>query len=195
MEIRKWFADPVWNFKLDVDTETLSKFVYNQANNNKSVHKSNRGGWQSEMFFEPTPELEDLYSQINNCLKVAQKDMGIRTNADVRLNYGWFNLNPPHAWNVRHLHPKSLFSGAFYVKVPEGNCGSIEFYRNPIVLSYMDQSIVEEWNDISSMIATYPAEENRLLIFPSWMEHAVTPNFTNEDRISFSFNTEHKVYL
>jgi len=33
-----------------------------------------------------------------------------------------------------------------------------------------------------------------LLIFPSYVEHEVLENLTNEDRISFSFNTKTHYY-
>ena len=36
-------------------------------------------------------------------------------------------------------------------------------------------------------------KEGRLVIFPSWMSHQVTPNFTNEDRISYSFNITYQI--
>ena len=37
-------------------------------------------------------------------------------------------------------------------------------------------------------IITIPPKENMLLVFPSWVPHAVETNLSNEDRISLSFN-------
>jgi uncharacterized protein (TIGR02466 family) len=84
-----------------------------------------------------------------------------------------------------------VFSGVYYVKVPEGDCGDIIFYRENIVLSYLPPHIVEDWNDMTSGTANYKAKQGTLLIFPSWVEHSVTANFTQEDRISISFNTNY----
>ena len=40
--------------------------------------------------------------------------------------------------------------------------------------------------DIS--ISTIPLKEYMLLVFPSWVPHAVETNLSDEDRISLSFN-------
>ena len=37
-------------------------------------------------------------------------------------------------------------------------------------------------------IITIPPKENMLLVFPSWVPHAVETNLSDEDRISLSFN-------
>ena len=37
-------------------------------------------------------------------------------------------------------------------------------------------------------------EKGKLVLFPSWLEHYVEPNLTNEDRISMSFDTQIHVY-
>ena len=33
-------------------------------------------------------------------------------------------------------------------------------------------------------------EKGKLVLFPSWLEHYVEPNLTNENRISLSFDTK-----
>ena len=33
-----------------------------------------------------------------------------------------------------------------------------------------------------------PAEKNKMYVFPSWLKHSVTPNQSEEERISISFN-------
>ena len=79
----------------------------------------------------------------------------------------------------------------YYPKVPKGECGDLIFYRDNLMLSYLPSYIVDEWNDLTSGTTTYIPKDSMLLIFPSWFEHSVTANLTNEDRISISFNTNY----
>jgi uncharacterized protein (TIGR02466 family) len=84
-----------------------------------------------------------------------------------------------------------LFSGVYYPKIPNGECGDLIFYRDHVMLSYLPSYIVEDWNDMTSGTTVYKARTGMLLIFPSWLEHSVTTNLTTEDRISISFNTNY----
>ena len=45
-------------------------------------------------------------------------------------------------------------------------------------------------NPLNSCVWEIEPVENRLLIFPSWLEHQVLPNITQKDRISLSFNID-----
>jgi uncharacterized protein (TIGR02466 family) len=41
---------------------------------------------------------------------------------------------------------------------------------------------------INAQAAEYGAKEGLLLVFPSWLQHAVQPNRSDSDRVSISFN-------
>ena len=45
-----------------------------------------------------------------------------------------------------------------------------------------------EWNRANSEVWSLDSSEDTLLIFPSWLDHYVEPNESDEDRISISFN-------
>ena len=62
-------------------------------------------------------------------------------------------------------------------------------------MSYLPDDIVAQWNEMTSGTVTKHPQECLLLVFPSWIEHSVTPNFTNEDRISLSFNSNSRYYI
>lgn len=194
MQLEKWFCEPVWNFNLDLDLDALSKYAYDLAETQPSNQRSNRGGWQSPIIDQFDDILEPIKDQINISLKNAKKSMGLKDEYNFEMQTGWFNINGPGSWNVKHLHPNSVFSGTVYLKVPQGEPGNIQFYRHSIVLSYLDDDLIKDYNEMTSGTVTYKAQENCCLIFPSWIEHQVTPNFTDQDRISFSFNTGKVVY-
>jgi uncharacterized protein (TIGR02466 family) len=197
--IDKWFANPVWEIALDLDTSELISYCYNLKEQNPGVNKSNKGGWHSPNLFgnemnnlvAPPNVYLKLLDQINEALIIVHESMGLKISTPSYATESWIMINQPNSYNLRHLHPRSVFSGVYYLQVPEGDCGDIILYRENTMLSYLPPHIVEDWNDMTGGTATYKAKQGTLLIFPSWVEHSVTPNFTQQDRISISFNTNY----
>jgi uncharacterized protein (TIGR02466 family) len=189
--IDKWFANPIWETTLELNNDEIIDYAYNLQKINPGHLKSNRGGWQCTDIVNPPPSYIKLIDSINDILIDVHKTMGLKIEYPSYVAGSWININPFGSYNLRHLHPRSLFSGVYYPKVPNGECGDIIFYRDNVMLSYLPSHIVEDWNDITSGTTTYKAKPGMLLIFPSWLEHSVTTNLTTEDRISISFNTNY----
>jgi len=197
--IDKWFANPVWEIALDLDTSELIPYSYTLKKQNPGVNKSNKGGWHSPNLFgnemnnlvAPPNVYLKLLDQINEALIIVHESLGLKISTPSYATESWIMINQPNSYNLRHLHPRSVFSGVYYLQVPEGDCGDIILYRENTMLSYLPPHIVEDWNDMTGGTATYKAKQGTLLIFPSWVEHSVTPNFTQQDRISISFNTNY----
>ena len=80
--------------------------------------------------------------------------------------YIWLNINYPGSYNVDHAHAGRDKSGVFYVKTPE-NCGNLVFTKT-------DEEIVPK----PGLVITFNIDTR----------HAVTPNFSDDTRISFAFN-------
>jgi len=192
MIANKWFGTPVWETVLDnIDNEAIIEYAYNLKANKPGTTKSNRGGWQCYDIENPNQAYLNLINVCNNLVMDVHLSMGLKENFPSYIEGSWININPPQSFNLKHLHPRSLFSGVYYACVPEGDCGDIIFHRDNLPLSYIPDYIVEEWNDLTSGTATYKIQTGMLLIFPSWFEHSVSPNFTNQDRISIAFNTNY----
>ena len=93
----------------------------------------------------------------------------------------WFSKFEKGCFAHVHNHGSSDISGVYYFKVPSG--GSELFFRNPI--SHLDSSLVYE--HLSSGIDIKP-EQGSILLFPSWLQHGVKTNMSDETRVSISFN-------
>ena len=74
------------------------------------------------------------------------------------------------------------------------NGGRFLFYRNFSEAALNSMGYMGEFKDGYVMqpydypIITIPPKENMLIVFPSWVPHAVETNLSKEDRISLSFN-------
>lgn len=194
LSLDQWFTTPIWKTYIDIDVEPLIEYLYKLKDRNIGYTVSNRGGWQSSELSDIPLAHEDLLYKINESLVEVHKQMGLKSSTPSIITSHWYNINPPSSYNVKHLHPHSVFSGAIYLQVPDGDCGNIVFHRENIFKSYLPTYIVDKWNPMTSELVSYKPEKLMLIIFPSCIEHEVLENLTEEDRISFSFNTKTHYY-
>jgi len=177
MECDLFFGSHLWSTIVDIDNANLEKEIYDFKNNNENHPYSSNGGYQGDLFYNK--EWIDKVAQ--NCPYREDKPL---SNIMV---YSWCNINPKGASNSRHLHADSniFLSGVYYVKVPKYS-GQIRFWdpRGPLVHVQKDH---EYFNDGMDFHFIDP-EPGLLIYFPSWLEHDVTVNDSDEDRISIAFN-------
>ena len=87
--------------------------------------------------------------------------------------------------NSRHHHGNSTLSCAYYVKAPS-NSGDIVYDPRPApVYSHPNSNGP---NSLNAMVNAISPTEGGLVIFPSYLDHSVNENLSNEERIVISFN-------
>ena len=76
-----------------------------------------------------------------------------------------------------------------YIKTPE-NCGHICFAHPSSSIAWSwGPPMIEKYNALNTNSVSMNPEKNLLLVFPSWLDHSVDPNQSDDIRISLSFNT------
>ena len=91
-------------------------------------------------------------------------------------------------WDAEELyHPESIISGVFYVKAPDKS-SMLRFFHPSADFMVRDWNVDLKCNMYTSSIWEILPEEGKLLLFPSWLEHEVDQNLSQEKRISISFN-------
>ena len=178
----------IHSFKLNFNLNDFYKYCVEYEKNNESNNKSGIGSFQSK-------EL-DLNNSIINLLAnsflenanfISFNNYKIKNK--LYLDNFWFNINRYKDFNLEHDHPGSILSGVYYVKTPK-NSGNLIFKNNNNRHLYLPDDCLIEYNTLNSSSYFLPPQENCLHIFPSWLVHYVEPNLSNEERISFSFNTK-----
>ena len=106
--------------------------------------------------------------------------------AEPRITSLWSIINPSNAYNSRHNHPNNLLSSAYYAKVPK-NSGTINFYDPRPAAAYLNAR-PRKINLINGETYTIVPKEGLLVLFPSYLQHDVEPNLSNEERVILSFN-------
>jgi uncharacterized protein (TIGR02466 family) len=165
-------------------TEIILRLLDENEKRKKTAFKSNRGGYQ-------TDPIDNFYlnkSFTTEALRCLQNNYNITKQAKLNLLNLWINKNYKGSFNVPHVHPKSNFSGIFYVEVAEKD-GQLIFIRNDKSNSFTDNSYFFNGLDFNVTYDIQP-KKNMFIIFPSHLDHMVMPHFDDKPRISVSFNFE-----
>lgn len=106
----------------------------------------------------------------------------------LEIERAWINVFPPGAQEALHSHDGSLFSSSYYVEAPE-NCGNIAF-PDPIGVrrSYREFTQTAGDNFLTLREMTFEPKPGRLIMFESWVPHAVHCNKSDKVRISIAVN-------
>lgn len=171
-------SNEVKEYFLDIG-ELSNDDIIDQVDQNKEnltfSHKIN-GRWENQyLSIDHVPQLKKIFhfackvgkKIIGKPLVVPYKEMGLP------MDEFWFNIARPGESTGWHDHKdRSVLSGVYYLKVPD-NAGDILFRKR-------DKDKIVEWNIRS--------ETGKLILFHSNIEHSVTINKSNHDRISIAFN-------
>ena len=174
----------------EIDNNELINYCYHCKENSTGVLKSNAGGWQSDSLSIPNAEIGKLADLIHHNLTKVAECWKLKTEKNtISLENIWININPVSAFNRPHVHPKSIFSGSYYVKSDEQVGGGIVFLHPAINFQYhINPDIVTDWNDFTSGTWRIQPKPGDLIIFPSFLNNYVEPNLLDSDRISIAFN-------
>ena len=196
MQETKLFYTPLWQEDLagaaddwPEQREAMLAKVYDMERAGKGVTKTNFGGWQSG---------DDIYVHaefhwvLNHIMRLSN-EIAPEYSPGLQFNNGhiWANINRKSDFNAVHTHPNCLLSGVIYLKASAEAQGTIQFF------DARDGSPTSHWNCFAPLedrtlltedVYTVNPVEGLMLFFPSWLRHWVTPNLTDDDRVSLSFN-------
>jgi len=106
----------------------------------------------------------------------------------LEIERAWINVFKPGAQEAQHTHDGSLLSCSYYVEAP-GNCGCIVF-PDPIGerRSYREFTRTVGRNLLTRREIAVEPQPGRLVMFESWLPHAVQCNKSEKVRISIAIN-------
>lgn len=160
----------------------------------EASHASLTTDYRQQNLFEQThPAVQWLHQCINKTLADYLSRSGVSVRVEWQLQ-GWANINRKGDYHTLHNHPHSYLSGTYYVNMPEQpasvggrddlNPGDISFFdprpqANMLAISGDPQ--IDPEHRVSPAAGT-------LLLWPSFVHHAVHPNLADQARVSISFN-------
>lgn len=187
MKSEEWFPTKVWYDNLEVDLNQLQDYCLSLDN---GVEVSNVGGFQSQTRNgnDYPEQFKTLFEEALKRAKLIGEEYDLLDSAEVVLINWWVNVNHKGNYNVLHTHPHAFLSSCFYVKNEDPE-SKIEFV-DPRVRKegYQYNGDYKQLNNLTYGRVLYDSTPGKLLVFPSWLEHRVYPNMSDEPRISIAFN-------
>lgn len=186
-----FFPTPVWVTKIDKYKETneeIYKYIKKLREvDEKGIIKSNIKGWHSNDFELKDIEVKNFINLISPQINQALVDMNWDiNNQHIKISSMWAIINIGGAANARHHHGNSAISAAYYVRAPK-NSGDLVFY-DPRPAPVYSHPHSKEPNHLNAMVNSVSPVEGALVLFPSYLDHSVNENLSNEERIVISFN-------
>ena len=174
---------------LRLDNQKIEKFCLERQKASAGRVISNGGGWQSDNLDAGTPELAELFAELQKRLDEVHRAFEFSPSTRQVITEAWININQKGHFNYSHDHPGSLFSGVYYVK-GGADKGELEL-KTPITphTYTISGEMVGSFNAFTGHAMVIPPVTGDLLIFPSWLLHRVNMSQSEEERISIAFNT------
>ncbi len=194
-KIYNLFPVPIFQYKIknyqEINQELLNYILELQKINKIGNAHSNKGGWHSPNFdlVNEGPPI-NFINKFKDFLKhIISSDMGWEYIPNKqRIVAMWAIINKKNSFNVMHNHQNCYLSASYYVRKPEDS-GDITFFDPKEAKTYRFPKI-EKYTEYSAGTVTIKPEEGDLLIFPSYLYHAVGENLSDDNRVVLSFNVD-----
>ena len=175
-----YFPTPIYiaDIKHPTLNQELERDIISWSNRDKGMIRTNIKGWHSDTNMNELPE----YAKLVDMLYSAQRTIYDQEyyESEPFLGNMWANINPPGGSNRAHIHPNSLWSGVYYVKAPQ-NSGQLKI-EDPRSVALMSRPRQKDVPKPDRLLREhhYEPKTGRLIMFPSWLNHCVDPNNSND---------------
>ena len=175
----------IYSFKNNTinNTEILN-LILQKEETEESRSISNIGGWQSseDLLFESS--FHEVKTFLFQCTDMLKKEL-YEDDAKFSLLQSWANVNRNGDYNMGHIHGNSHWSCVYYVTE---TYTSPLYFVDPRIRMGMDSSHYLLKNKYFNTLGSKKNMPGDVIFFPSWLEHGVSKNSTNNPRISIACN-------
>ena len=200
-ELRSYFPTPVAIASMP-DATTLNaelrRAILERERQDEGVQHSNLGGWQSDWDLEAWAG-EPVRRLLHGARELATKLTSDRAGQPVKIAWktnSWANVNRRNHGNEFHTHPGCYWSGTYYVD--DGGIGEdpalggefeIQDPRGVAPAMYAPLlGFAMPGGQSAGASERISPRSGQMILFPSWLAHAVRPYRGDRERISIAFN-------
>lgn len=179
------FATPLYLSKIEI-SDSLKNIIFNVK-----LHRRD----QARCYLSDNSNLLDIEDLLPLKVQVEshiKKYTDVVVGTDEEVNYpiikSWLIKHTEGDYAHRHVHLNSLFSGVIYLKTDEksGTFSLINPFRNAVPEALSPTT--HRFNHFNSRMWSFTPEENNIIIFPSFLEHMVSPCMSKQERYCLPFN-------
>ena len=188
------FPIPVLDTKIDDTITNNTLALVNKFVEEKNLLANSLPGDLVTTFYDDkdflgTLKAYDLLNEITVNSRTFMDLLGYDKDSHIEIS-SWLQCNKPQSHFFRHDHYSALVSGVIYLQTPE-KCGDIVFHT-PLEVrrahdTFYSRLKVKDSNYNYGDVRITP-QKGVMLLFESWLQHTVERNYSNDNRISVSFN-------
>lgn len=186
-EVHSLFPVPFYTSEIDIDLEDVRMKIEKLARYHEGLNDSDGYIYPKNEQLFGRKEFYDLKNEAKKHVDRFMREVLQYDYDDSFFSCSWFNINEPGSHHHRHYHPNSIISGVIFVTNPE-NSGKLLFNspnQRDILLAPKKGATGTKFSDGIFL----PAQDvGCISLFPSWLEHTVTKNLSNENRLTIAFN-------
>ena len=176
--------------------DPLRETILARKGGSKGIARSNIHGWHSDT------DMLEWGGEAARALALETMKLCGRYTRDVNAEQGrsryemgmemWANVSPAGASNQLHAHPSAFWSGVFYIDDggdTEEGALVLQDPRFPMTRMYASDLVFADRSGDKQLSQHWVRPEpGKLILFPSWLMHAVRPHKGARDRISIAMN-------
>ena len=178
--------------------DDLRRIILERERCEASQNRANAGGWhsQQDLLEWDDPVVGRLRPLLREAVEhMARSAMSVIRRADVSPGAvgpltikAWANISRRGNYHRIHNHPRSCWSGVYYVAVgssaPDHPLSGLLELMDPRPFTEMVNTPGEPFGQKLAI----PPEAGTIIVFPSWIYHFVNPYHGDGERISIAFN-------
>jgi uncharacterized protein (TIGR02466 family) len=180
LEYHALFPTNIWlsdNVLKEENISSLRKSILKSYDSNKPY-------WQSKDSLQKAKPYSVLVNKVNEISNIIFKKSDL-VYTSFKITGMWSNVLKKNETHLPHTHANNFLSGVYYV---QSHDSSLITFVDSRAQAAVIRPKVKHFNKGNSSAWSFTAKENRIIFFPSWLQHFV-PTYTTDDlRISISFN-------
>jgi putative 2-oxoglutarate-Fe(II)-dependent oxygenase superfamily protein len=184
------FTVPLYIARID-DCSELNRRLVEEFERSKPEHQFShaaQGRYENTLVRLELAPTVDLVLQAAERIGARIVERSVLVNRDPSDLGFWFNsMEEEGSETLVHNHAGgAVLSGVYYVRAPKGS-GSIRFTRER---SHYFEPSLNHWVNEGRFYEDrlLEPEEGMMVLFPAFVDHAVTPNVSGKPRLSLAFN-------
>jgi uncharacterized protein (TIGR02466 family) len=142
-------------------------------------------GWQSAQALHTLEEFQDLAACVRQAVAAVLRFLKIGYDA-FEISACWATVLATGAAHHIHHHPNNYLSAVYYLRTHRG-ADTINFH-DPRSQTGIIRPPVTALTAYNTDHVVVKVQKGTLLVFPSYLQHSVDANTSEEERISVSFN-------
>ena len=141
--------------------------------------------WQSTQAMHELEAFQELGMYVRSAVKSVLQFLKIGYE-DFETTGCWANIQAKGASHAVHSHPNNFLSGVYYVQTHPG-ADTVNFHDPRNQTAVIRPPVTELTAENTDQVVVR-VSNGTLLVFPSYLQHYVSPNTSNDERVSVSFN-------